>query len=83
MKKNYANNTNRYYYNQLDEYGKIIYDGINDNIENMKSGTYTIDFGTDFNDLLNSENGEETLNKAFQSAWNAIHMIIWMYSILM
>ena len=37
----------------------------------MKSGTYTIDFGTDFNDLLNSENGEETLNKAFQSAWNA------------
>lgn len=37
----------------------------------MKSGTYTIDFGTEFNDLLNSEGGEEALNIAFQSAWNA------------
>ena len=37
----------------------------------MKSGTYKIDFGTKFNDLLNSEGGEETLNIAFQSAWNA------------
>ena len=62
---------NRYYYNQLDTYGKIIYEGFEDNKENMKSGTYVIDFGTEFNDLLNSENGEETLNVAFQSAWNA------------
>ncbi len=37
----------------------------------MKSGTYEIDFGTEFNDLLNSEGGTETLNMAFQSAWNA------------
>ncbi len=62
---------NSYYYNQLDAYGKIIYKGFEDNKENMKSGTYKIDFGTKFNDLLNSEGGEETLNIAFQSAWNA------------
>ena len=61
----------RYYYNQLDEYGKTIYEGLEENKENMKSGTYTIDFGTEFNDLLNSSGGEETLNIAFQSAWNA------------
>ena len=63
--------SNKYYYNQLDEYAKIIYDGFEDNKENMKSGTYNIDFDTEFNDLLNSQGGEETLNIAFQSAWNA------------
>lgn len=61
----------RYYYNQLDNYGKTIYNGFESNIDNMKTGTYTIDFGTQFNNLLNSEGGEEKLNIAFQSAWNA------------
>ena len=65
------NNSSRYYYDQLDDYGKIIYDGFANNKENMKSGTYTIDFGTEFSDLLNTENGEKILNEAFQSAWNA------------
>ena len=65
------NNSSRYYYDQLDDYGKIIYDGFANNKENMKSGTYTIDFGTEFSDLLNTENGERILNEAFQSAWNA------------
>lgn len=63
--------TNHYYYNQLDEYAKIIYDGIESNIDNMKSGTYKIDFGTKFNTLLNQSDGEHKLNIAFQSAWNA------------
>ena len=49
----------------------IIYKGFANNKENMKSGTYTIDFGTEFSDLLNTENGENILNEAFQSAWNA------------
>ncbi len=70
-----GSNTNlvsdNYYYNQLDKYAKIIYDGLDRHKENMKSGTYSIDFGTDFNDLLNSQNGEQKLNIAFQSAWNA------------
>ncbi len=61
-----------YYYNQLDDNAKIFYKSMENNIENMKSGTYEIDFGTYFNDLLNTPNGEEELNKAFQSAWNAL-----------
>ena len=73
--ENYNSNTtlisDKYYYNQLDRYGKIIYDGLANNKENMKSGTYVVDFGLQFNDLLNSQGGEEKLNIAFQSAWNA------------
>lgn len=65
------NFANHYYYEQLDNAGKIIYKALEDNIENMKSGNYKIDFRTQFNELLNSENGETKLNKAFQSAWNA------------
>lgn len=70
---NYAKeiSTNHYYHNQLDEYAKIIYDGIESNIDNMKSGTYKIDFGTKFNTLVNQSDGEHKLNIAFQSAWNA------------
>ena len=70
---NYAKeiSTNHYYYNQLDEYAKIIYDGIESNIDNMKSGTYKIDFGTKFNTLVNQSDGEHKLNIAIQSAWNA------------
>lgn len=63
--------SDRYYYDQLDEYSKIIYDGLYNNKENMKSGVYNIEFGTVFNDLINSDGGEEKLNLAFQSAWNA------------
>lgn len=61
----------RYYYNQLDENAKIIYKGIENNIENMQTGTYKIDFGKTFSDLINTEDGEQKLNTAFQSAWNA------------
>lgn len=62
----------RYYYMQLDSDGKLIYDAIIDNLSNLKSGEYTIDFGDRFNDLLNTENGEEILNNHFQSALNAV-----------
>ena len=75
LNNNYGSNENlisdKYYYHQLDKYAKIIYDGFEENKENMKSGTYEIDFGTAFNDLLNSSGGEEKINIAFQSAWNA------------
>lgn len=66
-----VNSINHYYYSQLDDVGKTIYKGLENNIENMKSGTYKIDFGTKFNTLLKSDKGEEKLNISFQSAWNA------------
>ena len=65
------NSSYHYYYNQLNQYGKVIYRGFETNKENMKSGTYSIDFGTQFSDLINTEGGEDILNEAFQSAWNA------------
>lgn len=68
---NYTSTTYKYFYNQLDQYGKTIYNAFEQNKENMKSGVYKIDFGTEFSSLLNTSNGEETLNRAFQSAWNA------------
>ena len=61
-----------YYYNQLDEYGKIIYDKLYKNLDKLKTGTYTADFDTTFNDLLHQEDGEETLNNSFQLAINAL-----------
>ena len=74
---NSSNNTldkeiKKYYYMQLDEYGKIIYDKMYSNIENLKTGTYTVRFDTEFNDLLQNENGSIILEKAFQAALNAL-----------
>ena len=63
--------SNHYYYNQLDKNAKIIYSALENNKENMRSGTYKIDFGTQFNSLLKQSDGEAKLNVAFQSAWNA------------
>ena len=59
---------NRYFYNQLNSYSKIIYDKMANNKNNMKSGTYKLEFGETFNDLLRQENGSELLQEYYQSA---------------
>ena len=56
-----------YYYNQLNSYEKIIYNGLKNNKENLKSGTYQINFGKAFNELLAEENGTELLQQYYQS----------------
>ena len=61
-----------FYYEQLDEHAKIIYDELNANLDKLKTGTYSADFGLTFNDLLHQENGSETLRNSFQLAINAI-----------
>lgn len=61
-----------FYYEQLDEHTKIIYDELNANLDKLKTGTYSADFGLTFNDLLHQENGSETLRNSFQLAINAI-----------
>ena len=61
----------KYYYDQLDSNAKIIYSAVEDNIENLKTGTAKIDFGEQFNSLLNEENGKERLNVAYQAALDA------------
>jgi hypothetical protein len=62
----------KFYYNQLDEYAKIIYDELYNNIDNLKTGLYTVDFDVTFNKLLHEDNGSELLESDFQLAVNAI-----------
>ena len=62
----------KFYYLQLDEYGKIIYKKIYANQEKMKTGTFIIDFGEIFNDLLEQENGKNILEQSFNSALTAL-----------
>lgn len=65
------NNKNNFYYEQLDDNAKIIYNELNDNINNLKKSNYKIDFSTKFNTLLNQSDGQYKLNFAFQSALDA------------
>lgn len=67
-----TNATNRMYYYQLDIYGKMIYDRVLDNIENLKTGTYIVKFDTLFDDLLHEEGGDITLENSFQFGMNAL-----------
>lgn len=62
----------KYFYNQLDEKAKIIYDEIKSNLDNMKSGDYQIKLSTRVSNNLNEDNGMSNLNISFQSAWDAI-----------
>lgn len=66
-----VDNEKAYFYNQLDETSKKIYNILERNSDNFKTGTYTIQLGSTFNDLLHEENGQEILNNAYQDAWDA------------
>ena len=61
----------RFFYKQLDETEKIIYDALQGSKEQMKTGTYTIEFGNQFSDILEQENGSEILGDHYQSAIDA------------
>ena len=68
----YSNvNVDKYFYNQLDEISKTIYKAFESNKENMKTGTYKIEFGNSFYDILNTANGQEELGDYYQSAIEA------------
>lgn len=62
---------NKYLYNQLGENGKIIYEKLYENKENLKTGTYTIQFGNAFYDILSQENGSDKLQEEYQTAIEA------------
>ena len=64
----------RFYYYQLDDNAKKIYDAIENNINNMKTGTYTISLSSDIAKILEEDDGSKKLNIEFQSAWDAIIM---------
>lgn len=62
---------NKYFYNQLESYSKTIYKAFESNKENMKEGTYKINLGTSFSNILSKQNGQEKLGKYYQSAIEA------------
>lgn len=68
----YSNvNIDKYFYNQLDDYSKTIYKAFETNKENMKTGTFSVELGNSFTNVLNEENGQEQLGKYYQSAIEA------------
>ncbi len=62
---------NKFFYNQLEEEAKIIYKAFEANKENMKTGTYKIELGNLFTDVLEKDNGQDQLGKYYQSAIEA------------
>lgn len=57
-----------YFYSQLEEPAKIFYRAFESSKENMKTGTYRIDFGDTFSDVLKSNGGDTLLGEYYQSA---------------
>lgn len=62
---------NKFFYRQLNTYSQTIYRAFEKNIENMKTGTYKIELGSSFSNILLQENGQEELGRYFQSAIEA------------
>ena len=60
--------SNNYLYKQLNTDEKIIYQKLYENKENLKTGTFRIDFGNQFQTLLSQSNGEKELKQKYQSA---------------
>lgn len=63
---------NKYYYNQLDNTAKLIYDTIESNLSNMTSRNYEIKLSSQIADVLYEDYGENKLDTSFQSAWDAL-----------
>ena len=61
----------KYFYNQLDEYAKTIYKALEANKDNMKTGTYKVELGYVFSDILARNGGQEELGSYYQSAIEA------------
>lgn len=62
----------RYLYEQLDDTAKAIYIKLYQNKENLKTGTYQVEFENAFQSLLSQEKGDEKLKKQYQSAIEAL-----------
>ena len=61
----------KYFYNQLDEKSRIIYRAFESNKEQMKTGTYQIELGTSFSDILSQKKKKKKLGEYYQSAIEA------------
>lgn len=63
----------KFYYNQLDDTAKIIYDKLIENKEQLKSGTEQIEFKkNEFDSLLRTNDGLNVLSNEYQNAVDAL-----------
>lgn len=65
--KNNNVNSNKFYYNQLDSYSKLIYESLEKQKENLKKGTETINLPEKIKDILEEENIEAILSAAINA----------------
>lgn len=63
--------SDNFFYSQLSDSAKLIYTELYKNKENLKTGTYTVQFGDAFKDILSQENGSDKLKEEYQSAIEA------------
>ena len=73
---NYKFSNNRYYYNQLDDYAKVIYDAVVDNIEKLVQGNYKIAIDYDFSPILGKNADKTLLDKYYNDSMNALNLDI-------
>ena len=65
------NSEEKFFYEQLNSYEKKIYNGLQENKNNLRSGTYVINYENTFSNILNKENGSELLGNYYQTAVEA------------
>ena len=65
---------NRYYYNQLNDYSKAIYDALENNIDVLKTGRTKIDINYDFSKLLSQKDGNKLLEIYYNDAVTAFDL---------
>ena len=65
------NESSIFFYNQLNNNQKIIYDGLKQNKQYLKQGNYVISYGDVFKELLSQENGADILGDDYQAAIEA------------
>lgn len=63
---------NRNLYNQLSPDAKKIYAKLYSEKDNLKTGTYVVEFGNEFENILSQEGGSDELQRQYQSAVEAL-----------
>jgi transglutaminase/protease-like cytokinesis protein 3 len=66
-----SDSENNFFYNQLTDNQKVIYDGLNKNKANLMQGNYVINYGNTFSSLLTEEYGSDQLGTDYQTAIEA------------
>lgn len=70
----YQNDYNRFYYNQINDYAKQIYDVMYKSKDYLKTGTYVMNIPSSVSDVLYEDDGKQVLTESFQQAIDAFRM---------